>query len=87
MARTVQEYVPTRTIKTVYYYGRNIVKTNMAKHANMAVLHCVNHMQLNTYEATTAEVYDVETGVLHCVVRRTMKKIEILFKREVQNEY
>mgnify|MGYP003575880546 CR=1 FL=1 len=87
MAYKTGNKIVVRTIKTVFYYGKQVVKTNKASHANRAVLHCVNHMQLNTYEATHAEVYDEETGVLHAVIRRTIKGIAILYKREVREEY
>ncbi len=73
----------TRTIQTTYYRGRKLIKTNTALHSNTAVLRCVDHMQLNHYEATTAEVFDNDNGVLHAVVRRNSKGIVIIFKREV----
>lgn len=77
-----------RTIRTVYYFRKGEVKTNTAKHANRAVLHCVNHMQLNTYGATHAEVYDDHSGVLHAVIRRALNgDVHILYKREVREHY
>ena len=75
------------TIQTVYYFGKEVVKRNRAMHANAAVVHCVSHMQLNTYEAESAEVYDLETGVLHAVIRRTLKGMTIVYKRPVQESY
>jgi len=78
----------TRTIVTVYYINNRVVKRNTAKHANRAVLHCVNHMQLNIYEATVAEVYDEKRGVLHCVVKRKINgDIVILYRRKVKENY
>lgn len=76
----------TRNIRTVYYQGKNSVKTNKAVYANSAVLCCVNHMQLNSYAATTAEVFDEMSGVLHAVIRRPVNgtEIVIVFKREVE---
>jgi len=78
-----------RTIRTTYYFNTEVIKNNTAKHANAAVLHCVNHMQLNTYEATHAEVYDESNGVLHCVVTRPKgaRTITILYKRAVRESY
>ena len=74
-----------RTIQTVYYRGKQVVKINVASHANSAVLRCVDHMQLNHYEATTVEVFDNVTGTLHAVVRLSVhKKITIVFKRPVK---
>lgn len=76
----------SRNIQTTYYFGKKLVRHNSAKHTNNAVLHCVEHMQLNHYEATTAEVFDLENGELHAVVKRSMKNkdISIVFKREVK---
>jgi hypothetical protein len=75
----------SRPIQTSYFFRSDLVKTNNAKHANSAVLRCVDHMQLNHYGATSAEVFDNQTGELHAVVARSMdSKITILFKREVK---
>ncbi len=77
-----------RKIRTDFYFRKELVKTNVAADANRAVLHCVNHMQFNTYEATSAEVYDGETGALHCVVKRSADgTITILYRREVKESY
>lgn len=77
-----------RTIRTVFYYRNGIVKINTAKHPNKAVLHCVNHMQMNTYGATHAEVYDDNKGVLHAVIRRSVNgDVHILYKRKVKERY
>lgn len=74
-----------RSITTSYYRGRELVKTNYAVHANRAVLRCVDHLQLNSYHATHAEVFDSLDGVLHAVTKRRLNgDIEILFKREVK---
>ncbi len=79
-----------RNIITVYYDGDNIVKTNRAKYSHTAVLKCVDHMQFNHYDATSAEVYDDDDGVLHAVVVATLvagkAEIRIIFKREIQKE-
>jgi hypothetical protein len=76
----------TRNIQTTYYLGKKLVKNNTATYANNAVLHCVEHMQLNHYEASTAEVFDSSNGELHAVIRRNIKTngIAIVFKREVE---
>ena len=81
----------SRSIETSYYRGnsnkKDLVKTNRAVHANSAVLRAVDHMQFNHYEATTAEVFDNDSGVLHAVLRRRMSgDIEILYKRKVKEE-
>ena len=76
----------TRKIQTVFYFGKQIAKTNRAVHANSAVLRCVDHMQLNTYGANSAEVFDERTGTLHAVIRRPIgsNTITILYKRDVE---
>lgn len=77
-------------ILTIYYFGNEVVKRNCAKYSHTAVLACVNNMQFNKYEATHAEVFDSEDGVVHAVVKATLVRgkheIHILFKREVQEE-
>lgn len=71
-------------IQTVYYSGKRVLKVNSALFANNAVLHCVNHMQLNHYnKATVAEVFDSESGILHAVIKRNVKGIAIAYKREI----
>ena len=73
-----------RAIRTDYYNGKELIKTNRATYPNSAVLRCVDHMQLNDYGATTAEVFDEDTGELHAVVKFGQEQINILYKREVQ---
>ncbi len=75
-----------RTIHSVYYIGNKVVRTNASVHANSAVLNCVNHMQLNHYGATHAEVYDTVNGVLHAVIKRSTGSgtITIVYKRDVK---
>lgn len=79
-----------RNIRTVYYYGNEVVKCNRAKYANTAVLACVKHMQFNTYEATHAEVFDDDDGVVHAIVKAKLvdgkHEIHILYRRAVQLE-
>jgi len=75
-----------RKITTTFYNRLDVVKVNNAVHANNAVLRCIDHLQINQYDATHAEVFDSESGVLHAVIKRRMNgDIEILFKRDVQN--
>jgi hypothetical protein len=75
-----------RSIRTVYYQRNLVVKTTASKFANNAVPNCIRHMQLNEYDATHVEVYDEDSGVLHAVIKRSIKTgdIVILFKREVE---
>lgn len=75
----------SRNIKTVYYFGRDVVKVNSACFANNAVPRCIGHMQMNEYSASHAEVYDAGSGELHAVIRRQVSgNITIVFKREVK---
>lgn len=73
-------------IHTVYYNHNRAVKRNNAKYGYTAVMQCIKHMQLNSYEATHAEVYDSVDGKLHAVIRAVLvngkHEIRILFKRE-----
>jgi len=78
----------SRNIQTTYYRRKALVKTNIAVDPNRAVLHAVNHLQHNQYEATHCEVFDNASGVLHAVLQRKMNgDIAVLFRREVQYEY
>lgn len=71
------------TIQTMYYRGKQEIKINRAKHANSAVLRAVDHMQLNSYGATVAEVYDTETAELHAVITHNVAgRISIVFRRD-----
>jgi hypothetical protein len=64
--------ITARPILTTYWRDKEVVKTTRAKHPDKAVLHCVDHMQLNDYGATTAEVYDTETGEPHATVTHSV---------------
>ena len=71
-----------RNITTTFYRGVSVVKVNKASYASNAVLRCVDHLQLNSYQAGHAEVYDSADGTLHAVVKRRINgDLEILFKR------
>jgi adenine deaminase len=75
----------TMDISTVYYRGKLVVKANRASRANNAVPRAVAHMQINRYQASVAEVFDLTTGELHAVIRRAVSgDIHIVFKREVK---
>lgn len=72
--------------RTVYYLNKRAIQLNTAKTEVTAVMRCVMHMQLDTYYADSAEVYNTETGELYCVVRRSKsKKIEILYQADLPN--
>lgn len=75
-----------RNIKTKYYVGKRYhdpVRVNHSSDANTAVATCVLHMQINHYGATSAEVYDDESGQLHAIVTRSISgQIQIAYKRD-----
>lgn len=72
-------------IRTTYTFRNEVTRINRAVHANSAVLRAVDHMQLNHYGATLAEVYDLNTAELHAIIKRTMSgKIIIMYEREVK---
>lgn len=60
-------------VRTVYYRGRDVVKTIAAGKQLNAVKNCVGYMRTNKYEATHAEVYDTDNGKLYGVVKRDVK--------------
>ena len=75
-----------RPIQTVFYQGKDAIKITRSKWANSAVPNAVKHMQTHQYEATHCEVYDIESGILHAVLKMPIggTEIRILFKREVK---
>ena len=74
-----------RIIRTDYYKGTVLLKTTRAVHSNSATLNCVNHLQLDHYKATHAEIYDENSGELHAVFTLAVSGISILFKREIKD--
>lgn len=73
----------TMSVQSVYYRGREVVKTNRSYHAENAAVNCHKHMRSNRYAATHAEVFDERDGVLHAVIKRTVEgNVHILYKRE-----
>lgn len=73
-----------RTIQTVYYSGKLVVKINTSIYANSAVVNCIDHMQQDDYNAHVAEVFDSHTGELHAVITRNMTGMKIVYKRELK---
>ena len=69
-------------IKTTYWQGKSLVKTTHARSSNSAVSRCVQHMQLDEYGASAAEVFDSRSGVLHAVLTRSPMGMRIVFKRK-----
>lgn len=57
-------------VRTVYYRGREVVKTIAAGKPLYAVRNCVYWMRVNKYEATHAEVYSTDNGDLYGVIKR-----------------
>jgi len=57
-----------RPIKTRYFRGKAVQRTNSGTDANRAIAQCVYHMQVNHYGANVAEVYDEASGMLHAQV-------------------
>lgn len=69
-------------IKSVYYQGREVVKKNSSSNPLRCASRCLEHLRLNSYEATHAEVFDETTGTLHAVLKRDVKgNIHVLYER------
>ena len=74
-----------RNIKTMFYRGKKVVRTNSSVYAFNAVPNAVKHMQVNEYHASHVEVFDATVGTLHAVITRSVKgTITIVFKRAVK---
>lgn len=53
-------------IATAYYdHNHKEIKVNYSKDPNSASVRCYARMKLNTYGASSAEIYDAETGLLY----------------------
>jgi hypothetical protein len=73
-----------RNIYTKYYdHKRECIKVNCAAHVGSAVMRIVYHMQVGTYNAWSAEVFDNELGTLHVVVRRTNDTLRIVYRHTI----
>ena len=69
----------------MYYRGRDCMQTNSASNPLRAVSRCVEHLRLNSYAATVAEVFNANTGTLHAVVKRDVTgNIRIIYQLELQ---
>jgi hypothetical protein len=68
-AKKVQEH-PQRGIKTEYRFRNTVIKTTRSADPNRAVAKCLEHMQVNQYGATIAEVFEADTEALYAQVKR-----------------
>lgn len=73
-----------RNIQTTFYgMNKAVVKVNKAVHDRSAVLRAVDHMQMDSYGAFVAEVFDTETTELHAVITSNVEgRISIVFRRD-----
>lgn len=78
---------PRLPIKSVYYFGKNIVRKNSSSNPLRSVGRCVQHLRLNSYEATHAEIFDELRGVLHAVIKRDVNgNIHVLYEHGLQKK-
>lgn len=88
--------VNARSVTTKYYVQkdyRNPVKVNRSSDVDRAVANAYLHMQRGDYgnaeqrlAATTAEVYDEESGLLYATVKRDVNgNVRITFKDNPNN--
>lgn len=61
-----------RRIITTYSFKRKEKKITRSVHANKAVTNAVEHMRLNDYAASVAQVSCSETGKLYAIITRNM---------------
>lgn len=72
-------------IRTVYYRGEKIVRTNCARLVFNAVPNAIKHIQVKGYDSTHCEVYDSVSGDLYAVIQYTRKReVVILFKHDMK---
>ncbi len=88
VVKAKRKLTQTRNIQTTYYGHKKsiVIQINLAVHARRAVLHAVDHMQMNQYGAFVAEVIDTETAELHAIITRSVTgRISIVFSRDPAN--
>ena len=72
-----------RHIVTTYYFGREVKKINRGSKPDVAILHCIGHLQKNRYAARIAQITDETTGKLLAVITRNIVgKITIHYQDE-----
>lgn len=72
-----------RVIKGIFYNSKKeVVRRTASVHPRTATLCAVDHLQMDHYRATVAEVFDSHTGTLHAVIARVGRKVEIIYKRD-----
>ncbi len=73
-----------RSIETTYRNGFvSVVKRTRGSNINNACARVIMHMELNSYNATNAEVVDTETGYVYAQIKwlQTGIKIEYMHLR------
>lgn len=73
------------TVRTVFYFGKKVVKKIPSGSGLNAVANCTKHMRRNTYKAQIAEVYDTAGGgKLYAVMRRSADgNLRTIFQRKL----
>lgn len=73
-----------RRFETEFFFDGKKIQTNRSSRAGYAVMRCIYHMEEDTYGATAAVVYDLETGKVYCEVVYPIgaTEISILYKRK-----
>jgi hypothetical protein len=78
----VQQH-PLRGIKTEYRFRNTVIKTTRSADHNRAVAKCLEHMQVNQYGATVAEIFDADTETLYAqVARKSDGSIKVHYERD-----
>lgn len=72
-------------VRTVYYRGKEVVKTIAAGKEINAVRNCVGWMRVNRYESTHAEIYGTKNGTLYGVV--VNKLVNGKLRTNIEYEY
>ncbi len=88
VVKAKRKLTQSRNIQTTFYGNSRkvVIQVNLAVHSRKAVLHAVDHMQMNKYSAFVAEVHDLVTAELHAVITRSVTgRISIVFSRDPAN--
>lgn len=69
-------------IATAYYdHKHKVIKITRSKNPNNASVNCFARLIMNTYGATYAEVYEMNTGIVHAQFKASKAgKVEYTYK-------
>jgi hypothetical protein len=79
--------VSKRQIVTTYWAANGAkrlenVKQNRAIHIRSAIMRALDHLASDEYSASVCEIWHNRTGILIAAMRRTPRRVEVMYKRD-----